>query len=120
MFPSKTGSPKWSLSLRLPHQNPAHTSPRPIRATNPAHLILLDFITHTKYCGGPGSSVGIATDYGLDGPRDRIPVGVRFLHTSRPALGPTQPPVQCVPGLSRGVNRPGRGADHPPPPSAEV
>ena len=30
------------------------------------------------------------------------------------ALGPTQPPMQWVPGLSRGVKRPGRGVDHPP------
>jgi hypothetical protein len=36
------------------------------------------------------------------------------------ALGPTQPPIQWVPGvLSLGVNRPGREADHPPPSSAE-
>jgi hypothetical protein len=34
--------------------------------------------------GGPGSSVGIATGYGLDGPWGRD-----FSHTSRPALGPT-------------------------------
>jgi hypothetical protein len=40
---------------------------------------------------------------------------------SRTALGPTQPPIQWVPGaLSVGVKRPGREASHPPPSSAEV
>jgi hypothetical protein len=48
-----------------------------------------------------------------------------FLFTtaaSRPALGPTQPPFQRVPGVhSLGVKRPGRDdADHAPPSSAEV
>ena len=42
ILPSKPGSPKWSLSLRFPHRNPVYTSPLPIRATCPAHLILLD------------------------------------------------------------------------------
>jgi hypothetical protein len=69
---------------------------------------------------GPGSSVGIATGYGLDGPGIESRWGRGFSHTSRPALGSTQSPVQWVPDLYRGVKRPGRGADHPPPSSAEV
>jgi hypothetical protein len=69
---------------------------------------------------GLGSSVGIAIDYGLDGPGIESRWGRDFLRMSRPALGPSQPPVKWVPGLSRGQRRPGRGADHPLPPSAEI
>jgi hypothetical protein len=44
-----------------------------------------------------------------------------FTTASRMALGPTQPPIQWVPGsLSLGVKRPGREAYHSPPSSAEV
>jgi hypothetical protein len=62
----------------------------------------------------PGSSFGIATDYGQDGPGIESRRGRDFSHTSRPALGPTQPPVQWVPGLFREVKWPRRGADHQP------
>jgi hypothetical protein len=38
--------------------------------------------------------VGMATGYGLDGPGIESRWGRDFSHLSRPALGPTQPPVQ--------------------------
>jgi hypothetical protein len=44
-----------------------------------------------------------------------------FTTVTRPVLGPTQPPIQWVPGaLSLGVKRSGREADHSPPSGAEV
>jgi hypothetical protein len=52
--------------------------------------------------GGPGSVVGITTAYGLDGPEIECRWGRDVPHLSRPALGPTQPPVQWVRSLSRG------------------
>ena len=64
---------------------------------------------------GRDSSVGIATRYGMDGPGIKSRRGRDFPHPSIPTLGPTQPPVQWVPGLSPGVKRPGRRADNPPP-----
>jgi hypothetical protein len=48
------------------------------------------------------------TGYGLDGPGIEYRWGRDFPHLSRPALGTIQPPVQWVPGLSRGVKS-GRG-----------
>jgi len=53
---------------------------------------------------GPGSSVGIATDYGLDGPGSN-PGGDEIFRPSRPALGPTQSPVKCWPLQCRGHGR---------------
>jgi hypothetical protein len=52
--------------------------------------------------GRPGSSVGIATDYGLDGLGIESRWGRDFSPTFRLAGGPTQSPVQWVPGLSGG------------------
>jgi hypothetical protein len=44
-----------------------------------------------------------------------------FPSSSRAVLGPTQPPIQWVPGaISPGVKWPEREANHSPPTSAEV
>ena len=47
MFPSTSGSLKWLLSPKFPHQTLCTPLLSPISATCPAHLILLDFITRT-------------------------------------------------------------------------
>ena len=60
---------------------------------------------------GPGGVFGIATRYGLDGPRIESQWGRDFPHLSRLALGPTQPPIQWALGLLWGKEQPGRDAD---------
>jgi len=64
------------------------------------YLIVINFYS----ASGPGSSVGIATGDGLDGPviEYRWGGGRDFPHLSRPTLRLIQPPVQWVSGLSRG------------------
>jgi hypothetical protein len=52
--------------------------------------------------GSRDSSVGVATRYGLDGPGIESRWGRDFPHPSRPALGPTQHPIQWVQGLFPG------------------
>jgi len=46
------------------------------------------YYVESKRKGGPGSSVGIATDYGLDG-QGTNPGGDEIFRPSRPALGST-------------------------------
>jgi hypothetical protein len=72
---------------------------------------------------GPVSSVGIATDYGLNGPvieKKNIPVRAKFF--AHVQTGPGVHPASCRMGTGSlpWVKRPGRGADHPHPSSAEV
>jgi hypothetical protein len=73
---------------------------------------------------GLNSSVGIPMGYELDGQGSIHGRAKRcFLTSQRPdqLWGPTQPPIQWVPGpLSPGIKRPGREADHSPPSSAEI
>jgi hypothetical protein len=82
-----------------------------------SYLIILIF---NNLCVGLGSSVGIETDYGLDGPGIECRWGARFF--AHVQTGSGTHPASCTMGTGPfpGVKRPGRGADHPPPSSAEV
>jgi hypothetical protein len=75
---------------------------------SPVHLLTLSFIC------GPGSSVGIATDYELDGPGIESWWAARFF--TQVQTGPGAHLAACTMGTRSflGVKRPGRGADHPP------
>ena len=83
-------------------------------------LMKLNYYMYHIIFVGRDSSVGLAINYGLDGPGIESRSGQDFPHPSRPALGPTQPSIQWVPGLSPEIKRPGRDVDHWPPSSAEV
>jgi hypothetical protein len=71
---------------------------------------------------GKSVEILLREELGVLGFDSRRGLGI-FLFTiaSRTAPGPTQPPIQWVPGtLSLGINHPGREADHSPPSSVEV
>jgi hypothetical protein len=53
-------------------------------------MALISNITQNRW---PGSSVGLATGYGLDGKGIESRWGRDLPHLSRPTLGPTQPHV---------------------------
>ena len=80
------------------------SSARSIHSTPPPYFLKIHFnIIHPfTRSSGLDSLVDIVTRYGLDGPEIESRWGRDFLHPSRPALGPTQAPIQWVPCVSRG------------------
>jgi len=77
-----------------------------------------------KHYKKPGYLSGISLGCGMDDRESqfREVLGIIILTTeSRPDLGPTQPPIQWVPGaLSLGVKQPRRDADQSHPSCGEV
>jgi hypothetical protein len=78
-------------------------------------VVLFNFLVYPK--------VNYTCHYSGLGDRVRVPVGSTIFNSisSKPALGPTQPPIQWVSGaFSSVVKRPGHEADYSPPASVEV
>ena len=76
-------------------------------------------MTILSVVSGPGSSVGIATDYGLDGPGMESRWGEIFRPSDR-HWGPHSLLYNGYRVFSGGKVRPGRAADNSPPSSAAV
>jgi hypothetical protein len=96
-----------------------------VKTENPSACVTVNFKLRKSaialYCH---SSVGTATSYGLHG-RSSIPGRYKYIFlystASRPALGPSQPPIQPVSwALSPGVKGRGRETNHSAPSSAEL
>ena len=111
------------FSERLPVTLEAHFQSRLLCLTILKHQSMDAVQTDNKLKGDTplsDSSVGIATRYGMDGPGIEFRWVRNFPKPSRPALGPTQTPIQRVPAHSSGVKRPRRGINPLPPSSANV
>jgi hypothetical protein len=83
-------------SLQCSEKNATCPYPDPYQA-NPNSRTLLRYILMYR-----DRAVGTASRYWLDGPGIESWWGRDFPHPSRSVLDPTQPPIQWVPGLSRG------------------
>jgi hypothetical protein len=85
-----------------------------------------ELVESTRYCFEPELCSHYSDCLRIEWPKDlssspgRV-MNILFSTSSRPGLGPTQPPIQWIPvAFSPGVRPLGPGADHSPPTSSEV
>ena len=83
----------------LGHKNPIHTLSR---YCVQIHFKINPFKAQWFHYVPPALTLKNSTFYPHSVPGDRIPVGARFSAPVQTALEPNQPPIQWVPGLSRG------------------
>ena len=83
-------------------------------------IIIIIIITHTQFLVYIFFIIPNIVCYGMDGPGIESRLGRDFPHPSRPALGPTQPPIQWVLGLFPGGKVAGAWRWPPTPSRAEV
>jgi hypothetical protein len=107
------------------HYSTHKSQPFPAQPTSLRYVLILSCqLRCTSFEFRLTDRLVVALGYWLDDRRFETRQRLRiFLFTivSRLALGPTQPPIQWVPGaLSLGVKRLGYEDDHSPPPSSEV
>jgi len=67
----------------------------------PPMSVTLSFVRVSERYRGPGEPSRYSDSLRTGRSSDRIPEGARFPHLSRPDVGPSQHPVQCVPAHSR-------------------
>jgi len=80
----------------------------------------MNMVSENNICSGPGSVVGIATAYGLDGPGIESRWGEIFRTCPDRHWDPPSLLCNGYRVFPEGKVRPGRGADPLPPSSAEV
>jgi hypothetical protein len=111
-----------SLLIALYGVKSLSTVPRAVRHPSLSWIISNTTLSSqaTIWIVGRDRVGNIATHYRLDGPGIESRWGWDFPQPSRPALGPTQPPIQWIPGLFSGDKAAGVWRGPPTPSSAAV